>query len=73
MGGVTSDADSSAGVAGVENVCEGGQRGTDGLTGCIHNALQNLVLSSSRSRGKFEPSCYLLYFQEGDNLLFLGV
>lgn len=33
------------GEVGVENVCEGGQRGTNDLAGCIHCVLQGLSTS----------------------------
>lgn len=31
----------------MENVCEGGQRGTNDFTGCLHNALQNFLAGGS--------------------------
>lgn len=47
VGGVTSNADSSAGEVGVEDVCEGGQSGTNDLPGCIHCVLQSLPAGGS--------------------------
>lgn len=41
-GAVTSNADDSAGKAGVENVHEGGEGGTDDLAGCVHCVVQGL-------------------------------
>lgn len=39
LGGVTRDADGSAGEAGLETTCKGGRRSTDDLVGHVHDVL----------------------------------
>lgn len=47
VGGVTSNADGSAGEASLENVCMGRQRCTNDLAGCVHYVLQHLMTGGS--------------------------